>query len=111
MYAVAKKDLEFAFTVDNFSKCKVTYTDASNKKHKIHTEPNSMMMVRVNAASHCVGSTHRGHRTILKFIYVGDYRKSQAFRIYKGNECGPENINNKLLTARREQYSAESLEL
>lgn len=112
MFAVPRKDLEFAVTVDNESKCMVTFTDASGKEHTLRTEPNSVMMVRVNAARHCVGPTKGGHRTILKFIYVGDYRKSRDFEAYKGNECGPDNMNNVALKARRESGSSiDSLEL
>lgn len=111
MYAVAKKDTEFAFTVDNDSKSKSSIVDRNGRETKTLTRPNSMIMVRANAATHCVYPTQSGHRTILKFIYVGDYRKSQAFPNYKGNECGPGNVNNKLLKARRDQNDADSLEL
>merc|ERR1712070_237243 len=105
MYAVAKKDLEFAVTVDNDSKCVVTYYDGNNKKHEVQTKGNSVMMVRSNAATHCVSSTGGGTRTIIKFIYVGDYRKSRQFVHYKGNECGADNANNVALRARREGRS------
>jgi len=110
MYAVAKKDMEFAITVDNLSKCITSFYDGKNKKHEVNTKANSVMMVGVNAATHCVSPTYGGHRTILKFIYVGDYRKSKSFSIYKGNECGAGNENNKALRKRRESGSG-SLEL
>lgn len=101
MYAVPRKDLEFAVTVDNDSTCKVTFYDANNKVHTVETTPNSVMMVRVNAATHCVSPTHGGTRTILKFIYVGDYRKSREFWHYTGNECDDSNSNVRSLIERR----------
>eukprot|EP00931_Biecheleriopsis_adriatica_P078741 TRINITY_DN52163_c0_g1_i1.p1 TRINITY_DN52163_c0_g1~~TRINITY_DN52163_c0_g1_i1.p1 ORF type:complete len:743 (-),score=193.11 TRINITY_DN52163_c0_g1_i1:90-2291(-) len=115
MYKIEKKDLEFAFTVDNDSRCNVTFFDASGKKHLVQTKPNSMMMVRVNAATHCVSSTEGGTRSILKFIYVGDYRKSQDFWMYTENQCDERNPNRRMITDRRASRVAEeaqtSLEL
>jgi len=102
MYAMEKKDLEFAVTVDNLSECNVTYWDAKGDLHLVKTRPNSVMMVRVNAATHCVSATNGGTRTILKFIYVGDYRKSREFKHYTDNLCGPSNPNVKALKERRE---------
>eukprot|EP00443_Scrippsiella_acuminata_P015076 CAMPEP_0115174936 /NCGR_PEP_ID=MMETSP0270-20121206/4098_1 /TAXON_ID=71861 /ORGANISM="Scrippsiella trochoidea, Strain CCMP3099" /LENGTH=779 /DNA_ID=CAMNT_0002587795 /DNA_START=65 /DNA_END=2404 /DNA_ORIENTATION=- len=111
MYAVAKKDMEFAVTVDNDSTCQVTYWDAKRVKHKVNTKGNSVMMVRANAAEHCVSPTEGGSRTILKFIYVGDYRKSDTFWHYTGNECGPDNPNRVVLESRRDPEAAEKMEL
>jgi len=102
MYAVQKRDLEFAFTVDNFSRCNVTYRDAAEKVHTVHTRANSVMMVRVDAARHCVSATEGGHRTILKFIYVGDYRKSRDFWLYTANECAESNPNVQVVQQRRD---------
>lgn len=101
MYAVPKKDLEFAFTVDNDSNCKTSFWDASGKQHFVHTKANSMIMVRVNSASHCVSPTEGGVRSMIKFIYVGDYRKSNDFWYYTGNDCGPGNSNRQDIEARR----------
>lgn len=103
MYAVAPKDLEFAVTVDNLSKCNVTFWDAKGDLHMVNTRGNSVMMVRANAARHCVSTTAGGSRTIIKFIFVGDYRKSNEFWYYTGNECTPDNPNNVLLRMRREE--------
>jgi len=111
MYAVAKKDMEFAVTVENDSKCQVTYWDAKKKKHTVNTKGNSVMMVRANAAEHCVSPTEGGSRTILKFIYVGDYRKSDTFWHYTGNECGRDNPNRVALESRRDPEAAEKFEL
>uniref|UniRef100_A0A7S4PX75 Fe2OG dioxygenase domain-containing protein n=1 Tax=Alexandrium monilatum TaxID=311494 RepID=A0A7S4PX75_9DINO len=102
MYAVPRKDLEFAVTVDNDSSCNVTYRDAKGVVHKVRTHANSVMMVRVNAAEHCVSPTNGGTRTILKFIFVGDYRKSAHFWSYTGNVCGEDNRNRQMLRQRRE---------
>jgi len=114
MYKVAAKDLEFAFTVDNDSPCNVTYWDAAGQMHLVQTKPNSMMMVRVNAARHCVSPTAGGTRSILKFIYVGDYRKHSEFWSYTENECADSNPNRKMLADRRAERGEEvrgSLEL
>lgn len=111
MYAVAKKDMEFAVTVDNDSKCQVTFWDAKNVKHTVNTKGNSVMMVRANAARHCVSPTHGGSRTILKFIYVGDYRKSNDFWHYTGNECGLNNPNKRALENLRDPVAAAKFEL
>jgi len=113
MYKVPRKDLEFAFTVDNDSRCNVSFWDAAGKLHLVQTKPNSIMMVGVNAATHCVSSTDGGTRTILKFIYVGDYRKSNEFWSYTTNECGEDNPNRQMLSDRRtlRLREARSLEL
>lgn len=103
MYAKDKKDCEFAVTVDNESPCEVTYYDVKNTKHTVITKANSVMMVRANAAKHCVSGTRGGSRTILKFIYVGDYRKSKQFWHYTGNECDDRNPNRQMIQARRDR--------
>eukprot|EP00913_Durusdinium_trenchii_P034021 g31846.t3 len=107
MYKVPRKDLEFAFTVDNDSRCNVSFWDAAGKLHLVQTKPNSLMMVglelSVNAATHCVSSTEGGTRSILKFIYVGDYRKSDEFWHYTSNECDDSNPNRQMLSDRRAQ--------
>eukprot|EP00930_Biecheleria_cincta_P071813 TRINITY_DN59272_c0_g1_i1.p1 TRINITY_DN59272_c0_g1~~TRINITY_DN59272_c0_g1_i1.p1 ORF type:complete len:745 (+),score=141.44 TRINITY_DN59272_c0_g1_i1:32-2266(+) len=107
MYKIAKKDAEFAFTVDNDSRCNVTFFDASGKKHLVQTKANSMMMVRANAATHCVSTTEGGTRSILKFIYVGDYRKSNEFWYYTGNECGADNPNGMMIAQRRAERNRD----
>jgi len=112
MYAVAPKDLEFAVTVDNLSRCNVSFWDAKGELHTIRTRGNSVMMVRANAARHCVSSTEGGSRTIIKFIFVGDYRKSSSFWHYTGNKCTEDNPNNAILKLRRDAGgSVHSLEL
>ncbi|CAK0855048.1 unnamed protein product, partial [Prorocentrum cordatum] len=92
----------FAFTIENDSKCNVTYWDASNKLHEVQTRANSLMMVRANAARHCVSPTVEGTRTIVKFIFVGDYRKSKEFWHYTDNRCTEDNPNVAAVRARRE---------
>jgi len=103
MYAFEKKDIEFAVTVDNDSQCNVSFWDAKGQRHEVQTTGNSVMMVRSNAARHCVSSTVGGSRTILKFIYVGDYRKSNDFWRYTGNYCSENAPNVKALRLRRER--------
>eukprot|EP00928_Gymnodinium_smaydae_P030623 TRINITY_DN22721_c0_g2_i1.p1 TRINITY_DN22721_c0_g2~~TRINITY_DN22721_c0_g2_i1.p1 ORF type:complete len:741 (-),score=126.77 TRINITY_DN22721_c0_g2_i1:56-2278(-) len=109
MFTNATLDLEFVYTIDNFGTCISTYTDRKGKVHEVHTEANSLIMVRPNAALHCVKASTGGYRTILKFIYVGDYHKSNEFVHYIQNECGNSNPNVKVLKKRRE--SARELEL
>mmetsp|Transcript_6524 Transcript_6524/g.15955 ORF Transcript_6524/g.15955 Transcript_6524/m.15955 type:complete len:755 (+) Transcript_6524:86-2350(+) len=102
MYAVAKHDMEFVVTIDNDSKCNVSYTNREGVQKTVHTEANSVMIVRPNAAVHCVSDTLGGSRTILKGIYVGDYRKSTDFGLYTENECDESNPNRQLVKSRRE---------
>lgn len=101
LYAKEKKDLEFAYTVENPSLCNTSFWDANGKNHVIHTQANSMIMVGVNAARHCVSSTQGGTRTLIKFIYVGDYRKSDEFWYYTDNRCGDDNPNRRAMDQRR----------
>merc|ERR1711924_271675 len=108
MYRTSKKDLEFVITVDNDSQSKVNYWDAAGKEHSFGTTANSLMMVRVNAARHCVSATKSGARTILKFIWTGDYRKHADFWDYTENSCGAENPNGQMLRARRAERSEPS---
>lgn len=104
MYAVPKQDMEFAVTVSNDSPCEVTFYDAQNNKKTVKTKPNSVMMVRVNSAVHCVSGTKGGKRSILKFIYVGDYLKSKDFWKYTSNECEASNPNVKMMQDIRDAH-------
>jgi len=101
MYTNATLDLEFVYTIDNLGTCISTYEDKKDVVHEVHTQANSLIMVRPNAAMHCVKPSEGGRRTILKFIYVGDYRKSSEFGYYTENECGGDNPNVRILLARR----------
>merc|ERR1711988_1422142 len=111
MYKFAPKDLEFAFTLDHDpnSNCITQFTDPSGKVHKERTTPNSLYMLRPNGVVHCVSATSGGTRTILKWIFVGDYRKSDAFVHYKSNSCDDSQPNRKLLKERREAYQRKEL--
>eukprot|EP00929_Paragymnodinium_shiwhaense_P073564 TRINITY_DN37536_c0_g1_i2.p1 TRINITY_DN37536_c0_g1~~TRINITY_DN37536_c0_g1_i2.p1 ORF type:complete len:630 (+),score=163.70 TRINITY_DN37536_c0_g1_i2:147-2036(+) len=102
MYTSTKKDLEFAFTVDNLSKCNATFYDPQNTLQSVHTTPNSMFMLRPDGATHCVTPTEGGSRTLLKWIFVGDYRKSSQFKFYIDNACTDTNPNVQMVKARRE---------
>merc|ERR1712232_1354194 len=93
MFTNATLDLEFVYTIDNFGTCISDYTNRRGEKTEVHTEANSLIMVRPNAALHCVQPSKGGHRTILKFIYVGDYRKSSEFHHYTSNVCPKSNPN------------------
>lgn len=102
MYAREDLDLEFVVTLDNDSECEVTFYDREQKKHMVKPKANSLFMVRPNSATHCVSATKGGSRTILKFIFVGDYTKGRQFAMYTVNECGDDNPNNQMLLARRQ---------
>jgi len=108
MYTNATLDLEFVYTIDNHGSCVSTYTNLRGETTEVHTKGNSLIMVRPNAAMHCVKPSTGGHRTILKFIYVGDYRKSSGFGSYTTNTCPEDNPNVQAVLARR---SADAQEL
>jgi hypothetical protein len=101
MFTNATLDLEFVYTIDNFGTCISDYTNRRGEKTDVHTEANSLIMVRPNAALHCVKPSTGGHRTILKFIYVGDHRKSDQFHHYTANECPQSNPNVRNVLERR----------
>merc|ERR1712046_552454 len=101
MYNDQTRDSEFAVTVDNDSRCNVTYTDRHGKKHLVQTVGNSVIMVRAEASVHCVSSTKGGVRQILKFIYTGTYKKSKYFWDYSGNECNSNNPNVRAIMQQR----------
>lgn len=101
LYTNATLDMEFVYTIDNFGTCISTYDNKKGETTEVHTEANSLIMVRPNAAMHCVKPATGGHRTILKFIYVGDYRKSSEFGYYTENECPKSNLNVRTVLERR----------
>jgi len=109
MYTDATKDLEFAVTVDNPSGSEVIFFDKNEKKNIVHTRENSVMMVRSRAARHCVSPVSSNTRTILKFIYVGNYRKVSMFWEYATNQCGESNPNRQRLKARRQEVDRSEL--
>jgi len=109
MYTNATLDLEFVYTIDNVGTCISTFMNRRGETTEVHTGANSLIMVRPNAAYHCVKPSEHGHRTILKFIYVGDYRKSSEFGFYTTNECGEDNPNNQAVLARRQQHLSAEL--
>jgi len=106
LYSNNTLDLEMVFTVDNDSDCVTSFTDRNGTEHKQLTKANSLIMVRPNSAVHCVSPTRGGHRTILKFIYVGDFRKHDEFLIYTDNSCPESQENRKRLQLRREERSS-----
>eukprot|EP00746_Dinoflagellata_sp_MGD_P037818 gnl/MRDRNA2_/MRDRNA2_190867_c0_seq1.p1 gnl/MRDRNA2_/MRDRNA2_190867_c0~~gnl/MRDRNA2_/MRDRNA2_190867_c0_seq1.p1 ORF type:complete len:457 (-),score=74.09 gnl/MRDRNA2_/MRDRNA2_190867_c0_seq1:217-1545(-) len=107
MYAMEKKDIEMVVTLDNDSKCNVKFTDAKGQEHTVHPKRNSVTMVRPNAAVHCVSPTYGGARQMLKYIYVGNYRKAHGFEMYTVNECAADNPNRVMLEERRKQRTLE----
>jgi len=109
MYTNATLDLEFVYTIDNLGTCISTFENRRGETTEVHTEANSLIMVRPNAAMHCVKPAEGGHRTILKFIYVGDYRKSSEFGFYTTNSCPQDNPNVRAVLARREVHESTEL--
>jgi hypothetical protein len=105
MYRNATWDFEFVFTIDNDSECKVSWQDVEGVWQEVVPEGNSLTMVQANAATHCVKCSPRRtgdeHRTMLKWIYAGDLRKSRGFWSYTSNECGGSNPNVKEMMFRR----------
>lgn len=107
MYHSQPKDCEFALTVENDSPSVSTYVDKRGVKHKVQTKANSLIMVRANAAVHCVTGTTIGSRQIIKFIYAGDFKKSKDFWRYTDNVCTEDNPNVRALKRRREERSRD----
>eukprot|EP00415_Alexandrium_ostenfeldii_P000674 UN0674 len=104
MYANGTLDLEFVYTIGNLGTCTSTYTNRRGETTEVHTQANSLIMVRPNSAMHCVKPSEGGHRTILKFIYVGDYHKSSQFGMYTTNYCSKDNPNVLEVLARRKRH-------
>lgn len=104
MYRNKTWDLEFVYTIDNGSECEVTFQDASGTWQSVTPTANSLFMLQPNGAVHCAKckpSKTKQYRTILKFIYVGDMRKSESFGHYIDNTCGASNPNVRELVHRR----------
>ncbi len=89
LYADDQVDAEFAFTIGNDSpNHEVSYYDVAGKLHAVKPKPNSMIMVRPNASVHCAGSIDRGtSRQMLKWVYVGSYRRDHNFEQYVEETC------------------------
>merc|ERR1712137_1155754 len=102
--------IEVVMTIDNDSECTFMYYDRKQNRHSVKAEQNSLTIVQPNSAKHCVSPTLGGTRSILKFIFVGDYRKSPQFGAYTVNKCGANNPNRKALELRRtETRSGEAI--
>ena len=106
MYADVFKNYETVVTLSNHGRCEVCWYDREGLRHSVWPAPNSITIVRPNAAVHCVSDTEGGFREILKFIMVGDYLKSPDFHHYVDNVCTKENPNVKLLQERRTERKA-----
>jgi len=101
MYTNATLDIEILYTADNHGDCTSSFIDRFGKNVSVRTEPNSLLILRPEAAYHCIRKTIGSpHRTILKMIYIGDYRKSRGFWMHANNECG-DTSNARQLRARR----------
>eukprot|EP00811_Abedinium_folium_P028640 NODE_4447_length_1890_cov_9.009643.p2 GENE.NODE_4447_length_1890_cov_9.009643~~NODE_4447_length_1890_cov_9.009643.p2 ORF type:complete len:525 (-),score=129.99 NODE_4447_length_1890_cov_9.009643:164-1738(-) len=103
LYHNIETDVEFVLTIDNDSGCKTSYYDSKGQQRQWHTEANSVVMVRANAARHCASPTHGGTRTMLKFIYVANFQKSRDFNDYRSNTCDGRSRNWLAVKRRREQ--------
>jgi len=82
-----KPQYELVFTIMNNSDSKTVWKK-DNKQKDICTEPNSLIIVRANAAEHKVTPLYNGERSILKFIYapklakVNEEKIKQEFKRY-----------------------------
>ena len=101
MYADERKNFEVVVTVSNHGKSDLHWFDRRMNEKVIRSRPNSITVVRPNAAVHCVGEAGGGFREILKFIYVGTYRKHANFFRYVRNKCSNKNPNVKSVKSRR----------
>ena len=106
MYRNESLNIEVVVTLSNYGKCEVSWYDRENVKHSIWPKPNSITLVKPNAAVHCVSDTFGGYREILKFILVGDYVKHPNFTNYVRNKCSAVNPNVRMLSSRREKRLA-----
>jgi hypothetical protein len=61
---------ELVYTVTNTSDSHTEYIDHWGLKHRIWTEPNSIMMVRAHGYIHHVTPVNKGNRSILKIAYI-----------------------------------------
>ena len=61
---------EVVYTVWNTSDSKTEYIDHWGITHSVHTEPNSIMLVRAGGYKHRVLPVEKGKRYILKIAYV-----------------------------------------
>lgn len=105
MYADVEKNLEVVVTLSNHGQCEVSWFDRDGVKHSVWPAPNSITLVKPNAAVHCVSDTKGGFREILKFIMVGDYSKHRNFFDYVDNPCTKANPNVRALKKRRLERS------
>ena len=89
MYADPEGDLEIVITLthEETSESQVKWFDKAGTEHSIRTSPNSITIVKPNAAVHCVSGTNGGSREILKFILVSGYSKPNQFYDYASNTC------------------------
>ena len=106
MYADVDKNLEVVVTLSNHGQCEVSWYDRDEVKHSVWPEPNSITLVKPNAAVHCVSDTKGGFREILKFIMVGDYAKHRNFYEYVDNRCAKSNPNVVAVKQRRKARAA-----
>jgi hypothetical protein len=61
---------EAVLTINNTSDSYTTWYSYNNKKHKIYTKPNSLLLVKAKGNRHCVSPINKGERTIMKYIYT-----------------------------------------
>lgn len=102
LFADAKVDAEFAFTVENSSvEHEITYVDKEEREHKLKPKPNTLLMVRPGASLHCAGHIEKGaYRVMLKWIFTGDYARATGWEHYTRNEC-KETQNHRVLKQRQ----------
>jgi hypothetical protein len=109
LYKDDQGDLEIVITVkhEEQSKCEFIWYDKHGKEHRVRTQPNSLSIVKPNAAVHCVSDTAGGTREILKFVLVSDYSKPKSFKHYAKNDCDQSSSPNAAAIKRRSSLSGE----
>lgn len=65
-----KPQYECVYTISNNSDSTTDYIDHWGLKHKIWTQPNSLMIVKASGFKHSVNPVSRGKREIVKLIYT-----------------------------------------
>lgn len=79
--------LEVVVSIKHHGRSTVTWFDAADNARTIRPHANSITLVKPNSAVHCVGASRGGSRSILKFIFVGNYRKGADFDKFTPTMC------------------------
>lgn len=81
---------ECVYTISNNSDSTTDYIDQWGLKHKVWTQPNSLMIVKASGFRHGVNPVTQGKREIVKLIYtptdkINNKNKTQYINALQGN--------------------------